>query len=233
MEDKYCDIYSSFDIYNNPTIFSPNSPYVIQFYQTRESLMDVEVYKSFLDNSISRFRHSVAYKQYKGHLYEYGLDRSTFKSNITNEMVDLEMHHNMINIFDIATIITEHIINTVGFVCTFDVVQILKDEHRNNHIQVVMLDKTSHHINHHSDGKFFIHPDMTAGNWMLFLEKYNKGITLDIAFKILRYLKRAQYLGCSDEAELLAVRDQIINWSELNGNGKLDPINIDDGHIMY
>lgn len=224
MENKYCDVYAGFDNCNNPTIWSPNSHYVIQFYQTKESLMDIEVYKSFIDNAISRFRHSVAYKTYKGHLYEYGLDRSAFKSNITKDMVDLEMHHNMLNIFDISVIITEHILNTVGFVCTCDVVQILKDEHRNNHIQLVMLDKTSHQINHHSNGAFFIHPKMGVGDWQTFLERYNKGITLDIAFKILRYLRRAEHLGCSDEAGLLAVRDNIINWSELNGYGRIDPL---------
>lgn len=226
MENKYCDIYASFDTQYNPTIFSPNSHYVIQFYQTKESLLDIEVYKNFLDNAISRFRHSVAYKNYKGFLYEHGFDKSTFNANLNKDMVDLEMHHNMLNIFDIAVIITEHLLNTVGFVCTFDIVQLLKDEHRHNHIQLVMLDKTSHQVNHHSDGKFFIHPNMSAQNWEVFLEKYNKGITLDIAFKILRYLKRAIAINGSDDAGLLTVRDKIINWSELNGNGRIDPLDI-------
>lgn len=216
-EDKYCDIYAGMDMFNNPTIYSPNSHYVIQFYQTKESLIDIEIYKNFLDNAISRFRHSITYKHYKAHLYENGLDRSAFKSNITKDMVDLEMHHNMLNIFDIAVIITEHVLNTVGFICTFDLVQLLKDEHKNNHIQLVMLDKTSHQVNHHSDGKFFIHPDMSVGDWSIFLQKYNQGITLEIAYKIMRYCKNAQKIGCSDEAGLLAVRENILNWGELNG----------------
>lgn len=226
--NNYCDIYAGFDNHYNPTIFSPNSHYVIQFYQTKESLMDIEVYKNFLDNAISRFRHSVAYRNYKGFLYENGFDRSAFNANINKDMVsgDLEMHHNMLNIFDISVIITEYILNTVGFVSTFDVVQILKDEHRHNHIQLVMLDKTSHQLNHHSDGQFFIHPNMAVQDWSAFLEKYNKGITLDIAFKILRYLKRAMALGGSDDAGLLTVRDKVIDWSELNGNGRIDPLDI-------
>ena len=35
------------------------------------------------------------------------------------------MHHNIINIHDIAYIITEHILNTVGKITTFDLVELL------------------------------------------------------------------------------------------------------------
>ena len=39
-------------VYNgcNPCISSPSSVYAIGFYQTRESLMDTETYRSFLKN---------------------------------------------------------------------------------------------------------------------------------------------------------------------------------------
>ena len=31
-----------------PELYSPSSPFVLQYYQTKESLMDVEIYKRFL-----------------------------------------------------------------------------------------------------------------------------------------------------------------------------------------
>ena len=63
------DIWQYNDV--NPTWQSPNSPFEISFAQTRESLMDIEVFKAFLDNAISRFRHSRTYKHYKAHQIRY------------------------------------------------------------------------------------------------------------------------------------------------------------------
>ena len=52
----------------NPILASPNSTYAIPFYQTRESLLDIDVYRNFLKNCETRFRHSVTYSNYKGFL---------------------------------------------------------------------------------------------------------------------------------------------------------------------
>jgi hypothetical protein len=219
------DIIASLDSYNNPTIHSPNCHYVIQFYETKQSLLDIDEYKAFLDNAIARFRHSIAYTNYKGFLYGLGLDRCAFNSNINKDMAELEMHHNMLNIFDISLIISEHILNTVGYITTFDVVQCLKEEHRNNRIQLVMLTKTPHQLYHHNRD-FYIHPDMCFGNWIEFLERYNKGITLEIAYKILFYIKRALKDGVSNDAGLLNIREQILNWSGLNGNVSISELGL-------
>lgn len=206
----YCE-----DEYFNPTISSPNSPYELPFYQTRDTLLDVEVYKRFLDNAISRFRHSRTYKGYKGYLYELGLDRCQFLSNITSEMASLEMHHHFLTIFDIALIITEHTLATKGYISTFDLVQLLKEEHINNRVGLVMLNKTAHQL-YHANPDFFIHSDMLIGNWWEFLERYNLGITQDIAFKVLFYMKRCIEEGCSNDAEFLALHDKILDWSVQN-----------------
>ena len=48
-----------------------------------------------------------------------GLDHCQFMSNIDAEMANVEMHHNVLTIYDIAIIITEHVINTVGYISTF------------------------------------------------------------------------------------------------------------------
>lgn len=199
----------------NPTLTSPNSYLQLSFYLTKESAIDIETYKRFLDNAISRFRRSKRYKKYKGFLIELGLDRCQFHGNITNEQATIEMHHNMLTIFDIAVIITEHVLNTKGYISTFDLVQLLKQEHTNHRVQLVMLSLTPHQL-YHNNPDFFIHPKMCFGNWVEFLNIYNTGLTQDIAYKLLFYLKRAEEMGESDDKDLLNLRQTILDWSYLN-----------------
>ena len=203
----------------NPTIVSPSCAFVLPFAQTRDTLMDVESYKAFLDSAIARFRHSVTYKNYKHFLMSLGLDRCHFHGNIVSneeqEMASLEMHHNMLTIFDIAYIITEHTLNTYGKITTFDLVDLLKKEHTNHHVQLVMLSKTPHQL-YHDNQEFFIHPRMCFGNWYAFLETYNRGLSQEIAFKVLFYLKRALENENSNDSELLNIREKILDWSGLN-----------------
>ena len=199
----------------NPTLTSPYSPYELPFYQTRDTLINTDTYRDFLNNAISRFRRTRTYSNYKGFLIGLGLDRCQVHGNINMEMATIEMHHNMINIMDISIIITEHVINTRGYISTFDLITLLKEEHKSHNIQLIMLSLTPHQLYHNADG-FFIHPDNCIGNWYRFLEKYNKGITLDIAYKILYFINTAISKGSSDDNNLLSIRKKIIDWSELN-----------------
>ena len=199
----------------NPILTSPNSNYEISFYQTRESLMDIDRYRSFLKNCESRFRHSVTYSNYKGFLIGLGMDRCQVHGFIHTDMngVSIEMHHAIITLFDICLMITEHLLNTVGFVTTFDVVQLLKEEHKSNNIPLVMLSKTPHQVYHNDPGQFFIHPKMCFGKWPVLIEKYKLGLTQDVAFKLLYYLKKSIEVGGSDVSDLLKLRDNIKEWS--------------------
>lgn len=206
----------SFDnIFNNPTLVSPNSVYTLPFYETRETLFDTESYEAFLHNALSRFRNSETYRHYKAFLMDIGLNRCQFMGNITSDMTTLEMHHNMLTIFDIAIIITEHILNTVGYISTFDLVMLLKKEHKEHHIQLVMLSKTPHQLYHNNDN-FFIHPNMCIGDWMTFLKEYSTGITQDIAYKLVFNINQAIQKQGSDDGGLLLARDQIMSWNNYN-----------------
>lgn len=200
---------------NMPCLRSPNSPYELPFYQTKETLINIEDYRRFLDNAIARFRHSRTYKNYKHYLMTLGLDHCHFMSNINSEMANIEMHHNVLTIFDIAVIITEHVINTVGYISSFHLVELLKYEHTHNRVQVVMLTETAHQL-FHSDPDFFIHPDMCFGQWWDFLSRYRYGITRDIAYKIINYIKRAEEETGSFNNNLLAIREDILDWSYQN-----------------
>ena len=213
--NKFPDI-ETYNQFHNPTVTSTNSPYEISFYQTRESLLDIDTYKKFLDNAISRFRRSKTYRHYKGHLMNMGLDRCQFNGNITSEMASIEMHHCILTIYDIAIIITEHVLNTKGDISTFDLVMLLKQEHKNNRVALVMLSLTAHQLEHNTE-EFYISPSMCFGDWYKFLEMYKTGISQDIAFKVLFYLKRAiENEDKSLDSDLLVLRNNIIDWSGLN-----------------
>lgn len=219
MGDQYFNPVPGIETYQeneNPVVNSPYSTFSISFYQTRESLMDIDTYRSFLKNCESRFRHSVTYSNYKGFLIGLGLDRCQVHGFINTNMegVDIEMHHAILTLFDICLMITEHLLNTVGYVSTFDVVQALKEEHKANNIALVMLSKTPHQLYHANSGQFYIHPKMCFGNWPRLIEKYKDGLTQDVAFKLLYYLKRAIDENGTQDDGLLDLRDKIKEWSE-------------------
>lgn len=206
----------------NPTLHSPNSPFELSFAQTRETMLDVEVYKAFLDNAIARFRHSNTYTHYKAHLMELGLDRcqilSNIHSDIDQEMATIEMHHNILTIFDVALIITEHMLNIYNYITTFDLVELLKMEHTKHHVCTVMLTKTAHQLVH-SDPEFIIPPSMCFGDWPTFLQLYRTGITRDICYKLLVYIKQVTDKKLENEnhiAKLMQLRDTVLDWSRWN-----------------
>lgn len=202
----------------NPVIRSPYVPYELSFYQTKYTLMDIETYTNFIKNAVSRFRKSQTYKNYKSYLMNLGMDHCQIHGNITAEMATIEMHHNILTIFDIAVIITEHYINTVGYITTFDLVNELKKVHTEHKVQLVMLSLTVHQLYHNANG-MFIHPDMCFGNWMAFLEEYKKGITIELANKVINYINTALSVGCTKTGELLKLRDTVRDWSVLNTYG--------------
>lgn len=219
-QTNYPDIF----VYNdeNPTLTSPNSPFEVPFAQTRDTLLDVETYKHFLENAIQRFRRGKTYKHYKAHLMGMGLNRCQYHSNIRSseeeEMATIEMHHHVLTIFDIALIITEHILNTCGAITTFDLVELLKIEHTEHRICTVMLSKTAHQL-YHNDPNFIIPIKMGFGDWCEFLSRYRTGITRDIAMKVMYTVKKEFESGEINERntlQLLSIRNNILNWSEYN-----------------
>ena len=199
---KINDFTVQYDQDYNPTIHSKNSLYPLQFYQTKESMADVEHYKKFLENAISRFRHSRTYKHYKGYLIGLGMDHCQLMPGIRADLEDdddfkgrkhnlIEMHHNFLTIYDITILISQHILNTVGRCTTFDIISLLIQEHKNNNIPIVMLSETAHQL-YHDNPDFYIPISMTFGKWWDLLIKYRYGITMDIAQKVINYIRKCQ-----------------------------------------
>lgn len=202
----------------NPVIKSPNSIYELTYYQTKETL-DIENYKMFLDNTVAAFRHSIFYTQYKEYLYNLGLNVCQVLG-ISSDMATVEMHHNFLNIHDIAYIICEHILNTVGKINSFQLIHLLKEEHRENRVPIVMLSKTAHQL-FHNNKNFTIPAQMCFGFWTELLMKYNKGISLELGNKIIYYInntleyKESNYTDIPDN-DLLNTRSKIAEWGAYN-----------------
>lgn len=224
------DVMVSYDDTYNPTLKSPNSVFEQPFYQTRDTLSDIDYYKHFLENCISRFRHSRTYKNYKHYLYEMGMNHCQLLGNISSDDADIEMHHNFLTIFDITLLITEHLLNTNGYVSTFDVVQLLKEEHKNNDIPIVMLSKTAHQLYHNADG-IVLPARMCFGYWYELLRKFNRGITIEIASKVANFVQTSidfeKHYNPEDDRvnSLLGVRNEVYNWSIYNEYGDTMKIN--------
>ena len=197
------------------TMAFPSANHPLIFYQTRETLADLDTYKAFIDNCIHRFRKSRAYKGYKAYLMSLGMDRCQINGNIQDGMADIEMHHNFLTIYDITILISQHILNTVGRCTTFDIVALLIQEHRQNNIPIVMLTETAHQL-YHNNPDLYIPLSMTFGQWWNLLTKYSYGITLDIAYKVINYIKNCQKNNELTDLEFYKLSDNIKSWGEYN-----------------
>ena len=199
-------------------IFFPEAEFPITFYQTRETLSDIEKYKSFIDNCIRRFRKSRFYKSYKSYLMSMGMDRCQINGNIQDGMASIEMHHNFLTIYDITILISQHLLNTIGRCTTFDIISLLCQEHKLNNVPIVMLSETAHQL-YHDNPDFYIPVSMTFGKWWDLLSKYKYGITLDIAYKVIKYIKLCQKNNELMNIQFYRFSNEIQQWGEYNSYG--------------
>lgn len=201
----------------NPTIRSPYSPLDLSFYATRETLNNPDDFRSFIKSAESSFRASREYKAYKSHLIEnIGINRCQVLGNITTEDAEIELHHNIPSLFDMCILITMHTINTIGKITTFDLIQLLIQEHYNNNVGVVFLSKTAHQL-YTNDPDAFIPPNMMFGKWWELLAKYKYGITYDFAYKIINYIKK--YQNQIPSTVHIEQQEQILSYAWLNEYG--------------
>ena len=197
----------------NPIIGNPGDFNSIQFYQTRETLMDADEYSRFIYAIENAFRRSRFYKDYKAHIMNVGLNYDQEMKAINSEMADIELHHLLPTLKDAAIMITEHMLNMYNKVCTFDVIKALEEAHRNNMMAVVMLSSTMHQ-NYHASPQAFISLSQAYGNCFDFLDKYRDGLTLDISFKWLLQLKMEdQYGGRTNWLNIPKQREILLDWS--------------------
>ena len=204
---------------SNPTIRSPYATLDLQFYQTKETLMDVDTYRNFLKNAESRFRASREYKAYKHYLMDMGMDRCQIMGNVTSEGAEIELHHNVLGLFDICLLIASHVVNTVGMITTFDLIELLIREHWNNRVGVTFLSKTAHQYYTNNPDQY-IPPNMTFGKWWELLSLYRYGISYDLATKVVKYIQK--YNNNLPVSISIPQQEQILSWGQFNDCSNFD-----------
>ena len=201
----------------NPTVRSPYAVTDLMFYQTRDTIQDIDTFRNFIRNAESTFRASREYKAYKAYLIEFlGINRCQVFGNITTEDADIELHHNVLGLFDISLLITLHTINTIGKITTFDLVELLIQEHWENRVGVTFLSETAHQI-YTNDPEGYIPPEMTFGAWWELLSKYKYGITYDLANKVIKYINK--YNNNTNISINIQQQEQILNFAYFNEYG--------------
>lgn len=199
---------------NNPSIADPSQPTAIFFAQTRDTLIDTDIYSRFVYSCENNFRRSRFYKDYKCNIMNLGLNRDQNMASITSDMTDLQLHHNFPTLKQATIMIIEHMLNTKGCVTTFEVVHELKEVHRKNWMAVIILSETQHQV-YHSDPSNFISLTQCYGNPFAFIDHYIDGMTLDISFKLLLQLKlEEQHNNKSYSPNMVKAREQILSWQQ-------------------
>lgn len=196
----------------NPKIISNDGEDTLKFFLGKNDLSEPDDFENFIKSCEAMIRKDPRYKNYISELKELGLDCDVFQSGINNQKfpnTKIEMHHGpMFTLYDLCSIVTDHLLSSGEKVCSFDIADIILNEHENHNIQVVMgLTKTNHQLVH--DGKMFVHIKQSIGDIMAFLKKYKKGIRREHLYTFETYIKLCKENDATDNGYLKTCKKQI------------------------
>lgn len=192
----------------NPKIKSTTDNEVLKFYLNKEDLSDPDTFEYFIKSVENLVRKDDRYSNYIHELKERGFNKDVMQSGIDNDKfpnTSIEMHHGpMFTLYDVCSIITDHLLCNDEKVSTFKIAKLVLDEHEKHHIQVVMgLTKTNHQLLH--DGKIFVHINQSIGDVMEFIKTYKKGLRREHLYTLESYLKLCNKYNATDN-DYLAIR---------------------------
>jgi hypothetical protein len=135
-----------------------------------------------LDKTIKRIekfvRGSIEYREYVNFLKEeIDMNQCAFFPKLTREDVSLEIHHSPLTLYDITSIIFNHMqIHDVN-PTVFDVADEVMKVHYEGLVGLIPLTYTAHELVH--SGDIFVPVDKVYGNVKAFYNKYKDGFTTD------------------------------------------------------
>ena len=193
---------------NNPKIKSINTEDVLKFYQNKEDLSDPDDFESFAKAVEKLVRNDPRYSNYIHELKSRGFNKDVLQSGIDNDKfpnTSIEMHHGpMFTLYDIVSIVTDHLLSEGQKVSTFGVAKLILCEHELHRIQVVMgLTKTNHDLAH--DGKVFIHINQAIGDVMGFIKDFKHGLRREHLYTLQEYLNLCKKYDATDN-DYLAIK---------------------------
>lgn len=181
--------------------------FALPYFQTKNSLFDLDQYIKFIKKIETIVRTHPDYKGYISLLLDKGLGNCSILGNINRENAEVEMHHGPIfTLYDICSIIADHLMRVQGSCSSFEVAERVLDEHYMNRVQVVFLSETVHQLTHTTNQ--FISMKQAYGDLNAFLEKYKEDISDSQKNIINRYLDLAEKYE-TDYSDILKLRDTI------------------------
>ena len=200
----------------NPTLDAETSLYTLPFYKNSEYFASLDNFAGFVKAVEKLVRTSKFYKRYIRYIKEdVGIKFCQVLSNIKQEdeesLVEIEMHHGpILTLFDYISIIVDWMLYNNNKITTFNVADIIIEEHFQNRIQIVMLSKTVHEQVH--ENNIFLSTKHAFGDLNGFINKYKKGISEELKDKINRYIELCEKYDSFDK-DILKLRDNVKSWS--------------------
>ena len=174
----------------SPVVDSPNAFYQLSMYKSEDYFMQNDSMVKFTKGVEKKVRENDRYKKYIAYLKSnVKLNRCQVLRDITDEDATIEMHHGIINLFNICDIVTQYFLLHNWPVSTFRIADAVLDEHYKNRIPVIMVSVTVHQQIH--NGTLFIPYKAFFGDFKSFIRKYDKAISQDIREVINRYIDRS------------------------------------------
>lgn len=204
----------------NPTIDSDESFYEIPFYKDEDYFFSLENEVAFIKAVEKVVRTSKYYSRYIAHIKnDLGLNFCQIKGNIVEDEEGegknknlIEMHHGpVLTLFDVTSIILNHMLLHGEKITTFSVAHKVLEEHFEHRVQTVMLCKTVHEMVH--DGKIFLNYKQGFGDLTTFLEMYYDGLDEQQIKLINDYVERSEKYESNDFGNLKVI---ITRWNQEN-----------------
>lgn len=213
-----------------PTVDSPNAGFYLPFDKPEEFFSVYENEINFYRGVEWLVRHDDFYSVYIKYLIDVvGMDCCQVMPNIKVEdksKVTFEMHHGpILTLFDITLIICNFLRFHGKTFTTFDVADIILDEHQANCVRVVLVNKTVHQYIH--DNAIILNYQAGFGNTNAFLQKYREGVTNDVRRRINKYIEWSKNNNSFDNG-VLEVAETLRRW-EINDWDTFDSKKFEDG----
>lgn len=181
----------------NPIIDSPNAFYKLLMYKTEEYFNNPESHVNFIKKVEHCVRTNDRYNKYIAYIKnEVKLDRCAVFKDINDDDATIEMHHGILDLFNICDVVTQYFLLHKWKISTFIIADEVLSEHWKNHIPIVMVSTTVHQEIH--AGNIFIPYQSFFGDFKAFIKKYNDAMSTEIKTIINRYIDKSLMKDSTD-----------------------------------
>lgn len=213
----------TFEDTSHPSIDSNASIYYIPFDKSEEYFDVYENYVKFIKACEALVRKHKFYKVYIKYLIDVvGMNTCQVLPGIEavedgKKKVTIEMHHGpILTLFDICSIVLNAYLKRGSKnITTFMIADTVIEEHRLNHVRVVLLSKSVHQQVHLDNIQ--LNYQMGFGDTQAFLEKWNDGLDKSMKKNINEYIEWSKNNDSYDN-DVLALSERMKVWGNNDFN---------------